>query len=344
MDLGTAAGWVRDVLGSLLPSWAGRDWVLALPDGALVFGAPLLLFVSCGLAVKKIKDSIEAYRWTARVVRRPAAVANPVTPQGQEEIRRALEAARAESAEMRAKLDAILAAVRPPAGAPPLSPEARAAKEGAVLALVEDPAPPAREAARDLARGDLSEAFAILERDARADERAAFDKWRRLGDLAAGVDTGRARAAYEQAFRLQPGDFFTCVMLARACAAAGDLQAARAAALAAEQAAGTERERSVADNEVGDVLVLAGDLAGAKARFEADLAIAERLAAADPASAQAARDLCASLWKLTGLPGSGVSWAQVAERLEAMHARGVLAPADRRFLDQARARAQPARP
>jgi hypothetical protein len=46
-----------------------------------------------------------------------------------------------------------------------------------------------------------------------------------------------------------------------------------------------------------------------------------------------------SLWKLANIPGSGVTWRQVAEALEAMQARGILNPSDRRSLEQARERA-----
>ena len=52
-------------------------------------------------------------------------------------------------------------------------------------------------------------------------------------------------------------------------------------------------------NKLGDVRVAQGDLGGALAAFEAGLAIAERLAAADPANAEWQRDLSVS-WDRLG--------------------------------------------
>lgn len=81
------------------------------------------------------------------------------------------------------------------------------------------------------------------------------------------------------------------------------------------------RDLSVSLERLGDVQVLAGDLAGARARFEASLAVAERLAAQNPGSAAAKRDLSVSLIKLTDvlvqagdLAGARSRFA-VAERL-----------------------------
>ena len=69
-----------------------------------------------------------------------------------------------------------------------------------------------------------------------------------------------------------------------------------------------QRDVSVSLDRIGDVLVQAGDLAGAKARFEASLKVAERLAEQNPGSAQAQRDLWVSMWRLAEMEGSGVSW------------------------------------
>ncbi len=86
--------------------------------------------------------------------------------------------------------------------------------------------------------------------------------------------------------------------LARVRQQAGDLRAAGEAARAAKQAARTDREHSVADNTLGVVLVEAGDLAGARARFEQSLDLRERLAAQNPGSAEAQRDVSVSLERL----------------------------------------------
>ncbi|MCE5237717.1 hypothetical protein LLH23_04415, partial [bacterium] len=55
---------------------------------------------------------------------------------------------------------------------------------------------------------------------------------------------------------------------------------------------------SVSHNKLGDVRVAQGDLSGALEEYEADLAIAQRLAAADPGNAAWQRDLAVSFYKL----------------------------------------------
>ncbi|MFO1145317.1 MAG: hypothetical protein U1E33_01585 [Rhodospirillales bacterium] len=295
MSAGNIAAWTRERLKELLPGWLGRH-AARLPGTIVLIAAPLILLALVGLGLNWTFGIVEGYRKGADILHGGAP--DPATQQGQEEIRRQLDAARAENAAMQAKIDAILKAVSPPAGAAPLSPAEQAAKEGAVAGLVADPQPAAQGAARDLAAGDVAAGFDALEREARAAEVSAAEKWRRLGALAAGVDTARARAAYEQAFRLDPADFWTCVALARLRQQAGDLRAAGDAARAAEKAARTDRERYVANFWVGDVLVKAGDLAGARVHLEEGLTIAERLAAQNPGSAEAQRDVSVSLEKL----------------------------------------------
>jgi hypothetical protein len=82
------------------------------------------------------------------------------------------------------------------------------------------------------------------------------------------------------------------------------------------------------------LLVKAGDLGGAKARFEDSLKIAERLA---KQSAEAQRDVWVSMWRLAQLQGGGVTWAQVLAKLEEMKERGTLSPGDKPLRQQARA-------
>jgi hypothetical protein len=67
------------------------------------------------------------------------------------------------------------------------------------------------------------------------------------------------------------------------------------------------------------------------------LAIAERLAKADPSNASWQRDIWGALWRLASIPGSRVTWAHVLTRMEAMKARGTLMPSDEKFLQEARA-------
>ena len=63
-----------------------------------------------------------------------------------------------------------------------------------------------------------------------------------------------------------------------------------------------QRDLSVSHNKLGDVARAAGDLAAARAAYQASLDIAVRLAAADPAN---------TLWG--SITRSGLAWALRAE-------------------------------
>ncbi len=83
----------------------------------------------------------------------------------------------------------------------------------------------------------------------------------------------------------------------------------------------------------------AGDLEGAKARFEGSLKVSERLAEKNPGSAAAQRDLMVSYAKLGEiLPHQGW-WANGFAVCERLVAEGRLAPADAWMLDHLRKRA-----
>ncbi|HXP18538.1 MAG TPA: hypothetical protein VN840_02720, partial [Streptosporangiaceae bacterium] len=67
---------------------------------------------------------------------------------------------------------------------------------------------------------------------------------------------------------------------------------------------GWQRDLSVSHDKLGDVAVSAGDLAGARAAYQASLDIAVRLAAADPANMQWQRDLAYVRKRIDDLPGA----------------------------------------
>ena len=90
---------------------------------------------------------------------------------------------------------------------------------------------------------------------------------------------------------------------------------------------------------IGDVRLAQGDLAGADAAYSESLAIRRKLAAADLGKTEAQRDLCVSLSKLADRPGSGINRRDVVTQMKAMDTKGMLAPADRSDLDEARAKA-----
>ena len=320
------AGWIsldeiRAWLREQLPG-AGA-WVDRLPDWALY-----LIFALLALAF--LASLWGGLKWLGKGI--------GLIPDENKQTRKALEEQQQELAAIRAQLNRM-EAQRVAAGAAPLGAMERQRRDAAAAEIVKEQTPAADAAARELAEGDIAGAIATLERDARADVGAAAEKWRRLGALVMGVDTAKARAAYEEAFKLQPDDFWTCVELARLRDRSGDLDGARAAAECAVRAAQGERERTVADLTLGDVLVLAGDLAGAKARFEASLAVSERLAEQNKGSAEAQRDLIVSYVKMSDtFPKQG--WAGKALAIcEALANEGRLAPADAWMLEELRKRA-----
>lgn len=155
----------------------------------------------------------------------------------------------------------------------------------------------------------------------------------------AAADPGNAQAQRDLSLslwaivdvRMQGGD------LGGAEAALGEiLTIARRLAAADPGNARTQRDLSVGLNRIGDLRARQGDLAGADAAYGESLAISRRLAAAVPGNAEAQRELAVSMSHLAARSMSGVGWRDVAAQLEAMAAKGILAPTDRWMLDRAR--------
>jgi tetratricopeptide (TPR) repeat protein len=97
----------------------------------------------------------------------------------------------------------------------------------------------------------------------------------------------------------------------------------------AEHDFGRQRDLSVSHNKIGDVRRALGDLAGALESYEADLAIAERLAAADPGNSEWQRDLSVSHDKIGNVRVAQGNLAGAFESYEASLAiRERLAAAD----------------
>jgi tetratricopeptide (TPR) repeat protein len=107
------------------------------------------------------------------------------------------------------------------------------------------------------------------------------------------VTTALLIARFEDITRLDPGVHRDWAELARLYRFAGRLRDALDAARTAASTAGDDRDRSVAFNEVGDVLAAQGDRLGALASYREAHAIAERLAQADPGDADGRSDLAA---------------------------------------------------
>ncbi|MEM6626515.1 MAG: hypothetical protein AAF719_07410, partial [Pseudomonadota bacterium] len=100
-----------------------------------------------------------------------------------------------------------------------------------------------------------------------------------------------------------------------------------------------QRDLSVSHNKIGDVQRDQGDLKAALSSFQKGLEIRETLAKADPDNAEWQRDVWVSLWRLREFESAGVSWADIAARMEAMQAAGTLLPTDQPHLEHARAEA-----
>ncbi|MGF1561682.1 MAG: tetratricopeptide repeat protein [Geminicoccaceae bacterium] len=299
MDFKPTLDWTRAKLIEWSPDWIDQT-LLTWPDWALFAAAPVALFLVIGWFLKRIiggvQDAKSGYSDAYKLVSGQPLSPPPTATEAKQDVQTQKLAALAEqNEELQAKLDAVLAAVSPERA---LGAEEAAAKRRAVGDIVADTSPAAQEAVRDFVGGDRAEGFAVLEREAQAAEAEAFEKWRRLGDLAFGVDTARAVEAYSQAHRLRPDDFWTCIHLANAMRDAGDVAAALEAAKAAERAAAEDREVSIAAHTVADMLALRGELNEAKPRFETGLEALKRLAAANPSSAEAQRDVSVSLKKL----------------------------------------------
>jgi len=343
MDSAKLACWVRERLLDYLPDWL--DFIPSTwPDWALFAAAPLVIVVVLGLALDRIfdvyKKSKKGLQDAGRLVQgKSIGDPSPATEEGQAEIQALLEQTRAENAAMRAQIDAVLSYVMPASGAARLSNETEAAKKAAVVKLVTDVAPAAQEAARDLAQGDVLAGFDALAREARLAEAEAAEKWRRLGALATGVDTARARAAYEEAFKLQPEDFWTCVELARLRDRVGDTDAAREVAAAAINVARDERQLAVAKAEVANVHLKLGDLRAARRGYEEADAAFKRLAEKNPGSAEAQRDLIFSYANMGSIYPQQGWWAKGLVVCQRLASEGRLAPADAWMLDDLRKRA-----
>lgn len=110
--------------------------------------------------------------------------------------------------------------------------------------------------------------------------------------------TAQVITRYEEVTRLDPGVHWDWIELGRLYHAIGNLPAALRTAHASTKTAADDRDRSVANNAVGDVLVAQGDLPAALTAYRASHAIFETLAKRDPGNAQWQVDVAVSCAKL----------------------------------------------
>lgn len=82
-----------------------------------------------------------------------------------------------------------------------------------------------------------------------------------------------------------------------------------------------------------------GDLPNAVTNYRNSLVIKEQLAKTYSGNAEWQREIWSLLWRLRSLPDSGVTWAEVAARMEQSKEAGTLQSTDEGFFAQARAAA-----
>ena len=222
----------------------------------------------------------------------------------------------------------------------------------AVVALVgqsKDPSAPRgiNRAIELLRQGETGAAESALAEilDRRLAERStasqeAAEAARHLGALAYFSDTAKAIEAYRTATELDPDDTWSWIYLGRLYRRAGNLAASEQAFQKARQAAeGADNARDimVADNDLGDVRIARGDLAGAVAAYEAALAVAEKLAAQDPTNSGSQRGLSVSFDRIGDMQiaRGDLEAVEARQRFEAalnvamdLHGSGRLAPRD----------------
>ena len=148
-------------------------------------------------------------------------------------------------------------------------------------------------------------------------------------------------ARYEEVTRLDPGLLSDWLILSRLYVDAQRLTDAQRASEIATKLARDDGEAMASLNSLGDVLVLSGDLTGARKAFGAVHVIARRLVTAAPDNGAARHELWNALWKLAAIPGSGIRWSDVVAQMESANAMGALSSEDQDRLKQAKQYALP---
>lgn len=173
-----------------------------------------------------------------------------------------------------------------------------------VASIASSPDPRKRAALERYAEGDRAGAFEALVAIQEAETKAVAAGWREIAALAADrkdrgeMETAQVIQVHERAQSLDAGYAWGWIELRRLYHEAGRLPDARRAAEQALVYARNPHARAAAESALGDVLVASGDLAAARGRFEESFLILQRLAEANPNSAQVQRDLGVSLNKL----------------------------------------------
>jgi len=202
------------------------------------------------------------------------------------------------------------------------------------------------------AQAALASATSVLSESLQAaPDEAEWDRlvhW--IADLLGGNDDDRAgRLANVFVFDLNDALMVTGVQKAEV-SRARLLQASQSTlqrlAAADPSNAGWQRDLSVSQAMIGDVLRARGDLGGALKAFRESLALRQRLAAADPSYTGWQRDLCMNYVKLADLTektGSGDAklwWRKAYDTLSGVKSRGIMLPTDEQYLAALRSMAE----
>jgi tetratricopeptide (TPR) repeat protein len=159
--------------------------------------------------------------------------------------------------------------------------------------------PPRGAAFAALAKGNSLAAEALFEREYAAYGQEMAEAARNVANLALLHDVAKAVAFYRKALAVDPDDAETARLLGHASILIGDLTGAQSAfsrSLAAAQ--GNEWGEFAAQIGLGDVLVGQGDGPRALSAYRRAMAIAEALAARDPANTNWQRDRSGSQEKI----------------------------------------------
>lgn len=220
------------------------------------------------------------------------------------------------------------ATVEAPAGVTAVSGNSDSLRlELAALVLSDDANEQAALAA--IQAGRFAEGFELLEADARAaSQRAdasrdpgaiadASSRWRRLGELTATRDQGRAMSAYREALRLDPNDAGAAAALISLHTSRGELAEAVLLAPRLERAAQSLMAQIDVHSALRDIATLRGDATEARRRNDLSLAAARRMVAEEPGD-EADRMLSAALdWVASDLVRQGRAGEALPLALEA---------------------------
>ncbi len=212
-----------------------------------------------------------------------------------ERVRAAIEAGTLSDEERAGLVAAVAQSVESETDA---SPQIAATFAEAVGILAQSVDPRERAIAAQAVGGDPIEAADQLMAEVSQGRARNAERARQAARLYAPFALQRAITAYREATDLEPDDAMSWIELSRLYRWAESPSEMRRCALQALQHAKTERERAIAENDLGNAALVVGDWPEARRRYEAYNAIATRLAEAEPENPDYQRDLAISHNKL----------------------------------------------